>query len=199
MRNNESAIVIDEQRDNSLENTACEMHDLVNRIRCTVARRVDWEQTARLVADELKGNLPSPDILTFQQRLGDPDHYCSLPLHIEPNGSFSIVALVWRPGQETPIHDHVAWCVFGVIQGVEYEELYLKDDGGCLIEAGVNCNPTGTVSHVVPPGDIHRVRSAGDSIAISIHIYGTDVRRVGSSVRREYEPPVPATDVISLN
>ena len=146
MRNNESAIVVDEQRDNSLQNTAHEVHDLVNRIRSTMARRNDWEQTARLVADELKGKLPSPDILTFQQRLGDPDHYCSLPLHVEPNGSFSIVALVWRPGQETPIHDHVAWCVFGVIQGVEYEELYLKDDGGCLIEAGVNYNPTGSES-----------------------------------------------------
>ena len=40
-------------------------------------------------------------------------------LYVEPGGSFSIVALVWRPGQITRIHDHITWCVFGVIQGVE--------------------------------------------------------------------------------
>jgi predicted metal-dependent enzyme (double-stranded beta helix superfamily) len=110
-------------------------------------------------------------------------------LHIEPDGTFSIVALVWRPGQVTPIHDHVTWCVFGVIQGVEYEELFTLDEArACLIEAGAS--ETGEVSGFAPPGDIHRVRNAGDRTAISIHIYGTDVSRIGSSVRRYYNLPV---------
>ena len=60
-------------------------------------------------------------MLTAEQRVGDPRSYRSHVLHIEPDGAFSIVALVWRPGQVTPIHDHVTWCVFGVIEGVEYE------------------------------------------------------------------------------
>ena len=38
-----------------------------------------------------------------------------------------------------------------------------------------------------PPGDIHRVHNTGDTTAISIHIYGTDVTRVGSSARRYYD------------
>jgi predicted metal-dependent enzyme (double-stranded beta helix superfamily) len=62
-------------------------------------------------------NLPGPQILTAEQRYGDPATYRCHLLHAEPDGSFSVVALVWRPGQATPIHDHVTWCVFGVIQG----------------------------------------------------------------------------------
>ena len=37
---------------------------------------------------------------------------------------------------------------------------------------------------------IHRVRNIGSDTAISIHIYGTDVSRIGSSVRRAYDLPV---------
>jgi hypothetical protein len=33
-------------------------------------------------------------------------------------------------------------------------------------------------------GDIHRVHNTSDTTAISIHVYGTDVTRVGSSARR---------------
>jgi predicted metal-dependent enzyme (double-stranded beta helix superfamily) len=85
--------------------------------------------------------------------------------------------------------------VFGVIQGVEYEELFTIDETrACLIEAGAGASGTGDVSGFAPPGDIHRVRNAGDRTAISIHIYGTDVSRIGSSVRRYYDLPVcPAT------
>jgi 3-mercaptopropionate dioxygenase len=46
------------------------------------------------------------------------------------------------------------------------------------------------VGGFAPPGDIHRVRNAGGQSAISIHIYGTDVSRIGSSVRRYYDLPV---------
>jgi len=46
------------------------------------------------------------------------------------------------------------------------------------------------VSGFAPPGDIHRVRNAGDGTAISIHVYGTDVSRIGMSARRYYDLPV---------
>jgi len=191
MNRNQSTIFTDKQQDSLSQAIAPEMTELVKKVRGAVANAGDWEQAARLVAKELKGHLPPPDVLTAQQRLGDPDHYISYPLHIEPNGNFSIVALVWRPGQETPIHDHVTWCVFGVIQGVEYEELFDHDEkNACLIKTGVSRNTTGTVNQVAPPGDIHRVRNSGNSVAISIHIYGTDVSRIGSSVRRCYNLPV---------
>ncbi len=72
-----------------------------------------------------------------------------------------------------------------------YEELFTLDEkSGRLREAGNAENRTGDVSGFAPPGDIHRVRNAGEQTAISIHIYGTDVSRIGSSVRRYYELPV---------
>ncbi len=52
---------------------------------------------------------------------------------------------------------------------------------------GRSDNHVGDVSGFAPPGDIHRVHNTADTIAISIHIYGTDVTRIGSSVRRYYD------------
>jgi predicted metal-dependent enzyme (double-stranded beta helix superfamily) len=112
-------------------------------------------------------------------------------LHADPGGAFSIQAIYWRPGQTTRIHDHVAWCVFGVVQGVEHEERFrLSADGAHLIAAGSSRNVVGDVSGFAPPGDIHRVRNSGSSEAISIHVYGTGLSRLGSSARRFYDLPV---------
>ena len=156
---------------------------LVAGIRTAVDSDADWAKTAQLVADQLRRHLPTPDVLTGAQRLGSPDDYCAHNLYVEPDGSFSIVALVWRPGQLTRIHDHVTWCVFGVIQGVEHEELFDAD----LNMVGSSDNHVGDVSGFAPPGDIHRVHNTAEETAISIHVYGTDVTRLGSSARRYYD------------
>jgi predicted metal-dependent enzyme (double-stranded beta helix superfamily) len=156
---------------------------LVAGIRSAVDIHADWADTAQLVADELRRHLPTPDVLTAAQRRGSPDDYCGHTLHVEPDGSFSIVALVWRPGQRTRIHDHVTWCVFGVIQGTEHEDLFDAD----LHLVGHSDNPVGEVSGFAPPGDIHRVHNTGATTAISIHVYGTDITRIGSSARRYYD------------
>ena len=157
--------------------------DLVAAVRTAVDAQADWSETAQLVADQLRRHLPTPDVLTAEQRLGSPDEYQGHTLHVEPDGAFSIVGLVWRPGQVTRIHDHLTWCVFGVIQGAEQEELFDAD----LNLIGRDENQVGAVSGFAPPGDIHRVHNTSDTTAISIHIYGTDISRVGSSARRYYD------------
>jgi 3-mercaptopropionate dioxygenase len=165
--------------------------ELMAAIRGATGRRADWAQTATLVADQLRQHLPGPEILTLGERKGSPDGYVCHTLHTEPDGSFSVCALVWRPGQQTPVHDHVTWCVVGVVQGAEYEELFaLRDGGTVLAEVGRNVNETGDVSGFAPPGDIHRVRNHGTEIAISLHVYGADIERLGTSVRRTYDLPV---------
>jgi 3-mercaptopropionate dioxygenase len=167
------------------------LDELVTAVRAVVTSHSDWRETSLLVAAALRRSLPTADVLTLEQRRGDPDGFRSHVLYTEPDGSFSIVALVWRPGQVTEIHDHVTWCVFGVVQGVEYEQLFrLDEEQGVLVEAGASVNEPGEVSGFAPPGDIHRVRNVGDETAISIHVYGTDVSRIGSSVRRYYDLPV---------
>ncbi len=167
--------------------------DLVAAIRDATSRRAGWAQTAELVAGQLRLHLPGPEILTAAEREGSPEGYVCHTLHTEPDGSFSVCALVWRPGQRTPIHDHVAWCVAGVLQGAEHEELFaLRDGGAALAQAGRTVNERGDVSGFAPPGDIHRVSNLGAEVAISLHVYGADIDRLGTSVRRSYDLPVAA-------
>jgi predicted metal-dependent enzyme (double-stranded beta helix superfamily) len=147
------------------------------------------QQTADLVAAVLRTHLPASREVTGQDP-GSPGIRRSDVLYTDPDGAFTIISLFWQPGQVTRIHDHVAWCVFGVIKGAEYEELFtLAEDGTHLVAAGSSINMAGEVSGFAPPGDIHRVRNPGSEEAISIHIYGADVS-AGSSVRRFYDLPV---------
>ena len=165
---------------------------LVRAIRAEVCLGLGWQKTADRVASALRSNLPDPaDLLPPDLRRGDPACYQSHLLYAEPDGSFSIAAMVWLPGQETMIHDHVAWCVTAVLQGREYEEIFsVADDGRALTLAARNVNPAGSVHGFAPPGDIHRVRNTGDTVAISTHIYGADISRLGNSIRREYTLPI---------
>ena len=71
--------------------------------------------------------------------------------------------------------------MFGVIQGVEHEDVYDAELNLISSSDGM----LGDVNGFAPPGDIRRVHNTRDEVAISIHIYGTDVTRV--SVRRYYD------------
>ena len=164
--------------------------DLLDGIRDQTRRGLDPRRTALAVADVLRAGMPGTELLTEDERQGDPDHPVSVLLHAEP--AFSVKAVVWRPGQLTSIHDHVAWCAFGVIQGVEYETLY-RDHGDHLTEIGRVANQVGEVSGFAPPGDIHRVHNTGDVTAISLHVYGVDLSVDGIAVRREYHLPIRST------
>ena len=158
-------------------------------IRREVRARGTWQDTAARVAVVLRRHLPGPDLLTPEQLAGDPAGYQTHLVHAEPDGSFSVTVMVWLPGQETPVHDHVAWCVSAVLQGAEYEEIFALR-GDRLEVVARNQNPVGSVSGFAPPGDIHQVRNTGAGVAVSMHVYGTDITRVGSSVRRVYDLPV---------
>ncbi|MFC8917131.1 cysteine dioxygenase [Streptomyces sp. NPDC047821] len=172
--------------------TTGRLRGLVAEIRAAVDRGLPPEPTARLVGERLAPHLGAPDLLTPAQCEGDPERYRQHVLHAEPDGGFSVVAIVWLPGQGTPIHDHVAWCVAGVHQGEEHERRYqLVPDGTSarLLATQDVVNGPGEVAAFAPPGDIHSVRNAGDRTALSLHVYGADITRLGTSVRRLYRLP----------
>jgi 3-mercaptopropionate dioxygenase len=158
-------------------------------VRRAVRSGGSWQETADRVVAALRGRLPGPGVLSPEQLAGDPGGYQTHLVHAEPDGSFSILVMVWLPGQRTPVHDHLSWCVTAVLQGAEYEEVY-ANRGDHLETVARNANPVGTVSGFAPPGDIHQVTNIGDTVAVSMHVYGTDITRVGSSVRRVYDLPV---------
>jgi len=161
--------------------------ELVSGIAEITARRPGLQEAADAVAVLLRERLPAEDLLTEQERAGSPDGYVSHVLHAQDD--FSIAAVVWRPGQETVIHDHVSWCTFGILSGIEYETLY-RDEGDHLVEIGHAENRPGEVSGFAPPGDIHQVRNTSAVTGVSVHVYGADLRKLGSSIRRTYDIPV---------
>jgi predicted metal-dependent enzyme (double-stranded beta helix superfamily) len=181
---------------------------LTSAVRAAVQLGGPPPDVATRVAGVLSRRLPGPaQLLTAAQLAGDPAGYQTHPVHVEPGGSFSIAVMVWRPGQVTPVHDHVSWCVTGVLAGTEYEEIFGPGPGrgpgggpgrgpgaGSLVAVARRQNPPGTVAGFAPPGDIHRVRNSGTGVAVSMHVYGADLALLGSSIRRVYELPadVPA-------
>ncbi|WP_181770573.1 cysteine dioxygenase family protein [Amycolatopsis pittospori] len=156
--------------------------ELIERIRQCTRRESDPGTVARLVADVLTESRPTVRLLTSEEREGSAEGYTRHTLHAEP--TFSISAVVWRPGQITEIHDHLVWCSFAVLQGAETENIF-DIDGDRLVQTGSRQRPAGSVSGVAPPDDIHQVHNTGDTVAITLHVYGADLSQ-GTSVRRTY-------------
>ncbi len=111
----------------------------------------------------------------------DPDHYARNAVHIGDDGGLSLYALVWNPGQWTPVHDHGTWGVVGMVRGVLEERNFIRGDhqnetdaGIVLHRGGVILMTEGTVTTFVPnPDHIHRTGVADDrEQAVSLHLYG---------------------------
>ncbi len=159
--------------------------DLVREIRTCAEASSDPQTIATAVAEALVASKPTTALLTEEERAGSPEGYIRYTLHAERD--FSIVGLVWRPGQATEVHDHLVWCTFMILQGTESETLYRFADEH-LSEVGRRERPVGSVSGTAPPDDIHRVANTGDEVAITLHVYGADLSE-GTSVRRTYDLP----------
>src|SRR5918994_5366411 len=144
------------------------------------------------IGERLAGLLAEDDWLAPEHREPDPDRYRQHLLHVTPDRSLSIVALVWLPGQSTPIHDHVSWCVVGVYEGRERETRYRAVEAGgqrWLEEVdSIDAHP-GHVEVIVPSSeaDIHAVTAVADEATISIHVYGADIERRGTSIYRRFD------------
>jgi predicted metal-dependent enzyme (double-stranded beta helix superfamily) len=128
----------------------------------------------------------------------DPEGYRIHRLHVDPAGRFSVSAMVWGPGQGTPIHDHTVWGMVGVLRGRERCEEFghLLEPGGPLVAGGVHELLPGDIDLVSPRiGDIHRVSNAlQDGTSVSIHVYGGDI---GLIPRSRYDEAGRATPFVS--
>ena len=141
------------------------------------------------IAERLRGLLAEDGWLEPRHQLAGRDTYRQHLLHVSECRRLSVVALVWLPGQRTPIHDHVSWCVVGVYRGTEREVHYRLVDGGRRLEPVARVEaPAGHVEALVPPAEnIHSVEAAGSGKTISIHVYGADIERLGSSILRRFD------------
>jgi 3-mercaptopropionate dioxygenase len=126
----------------------------------------------------------SDGFLAAEHFRSDPDHYARNAIHIAPSGNLSLFALVWRPGQWTPVHDHGSWGVVGIVRGVLEERSYMSATGEItadhdisLKRGGVVLLNPGSVSSFVPnPDHIHMTGVPGESEAcVSLHLYGRNM------------------------
>lgn len=179
---------------------------MIQQVRCEpavewLAREIEWVRTdtrtdrslARGVSAVLEKMLARDrDWLWPEHCEPSPLDYRQHVLYVAPDGAFSIVSLVWQPGQKTCIHDHVCWCVVGVYQGTEVESSFdLHEDaaGNFLVPTSSRIIKGGQTSVLVPPDEeIHQVRCAGRESAISIHVYGTDISTRGTSINHRFDP-----------
>lgn len=104
-------------------------------------------------------------------------------LHAAPDGSFSIAALVLRPGKGAPLHDHRTWTVWGTLRGRDRERQFERRGEGEafpeLVPIVDHAVAAGAVSIVeAPPRDVHVVENAGDTPSVSIHVHGADLSQI---------------------
>lgn len=96
-------------------------------------------------------------------------------LHADPEGRYALLAIVWAPGQASPIHAHRVWCAFGVHAGTVEERLFAQSrtEGATPVETVRRVRRPGEVGAAGPGlAAIHRLGHAGDGPAVTLHVYG---------------------------
>lgn len=97
-------------------------------------------------------------------------------LYGDPQGRFTVLSVVWRPDDGTPVHGHTAWGAVGVYQGRVRVASYDYAGGLITLRSDDDC-PAGAVCHVTAGTDRpHRVFNDGETVAVTIHTYGRDLR-----------------------
>ncbi|WP_051633638.1 cysteine dioxygenase family protein [Bacillus sp. UNC41MFS5] len=135
--------------------------------------------------------IESEGLVPDSYKIPAEEKYRQYLLYRPEDEAFSIVAFVWGPGQTAPIHDHLVWGLVGIYEGA-IEETRYREKQNAPDEAGLHLDLVDTViakkhdiSFVYPPNaDIHSVRNPFDEMAITIHIYGTDI---GKQNRHSYQ------------
>ena len=114
----------------------------------------------------------------------EAEHYARNAIYVSSDHSLSLYALVWQPGQWTPVHDHGSWGVVGVLQGMLEERSYIRLDSNRgadshieLVRGGVILLTPGTVTSFVPnPDHIHVTGvPATSALTVSLHLYGRNM------------------------
>jgi predicted metal-dependent enzyme (double-stranded beta helix superfamily) len=136
------------------------------------------------VTAALRDSIAENTWLPPERRRASHDNYVRHVLYSDPGGRFSILALVWGQGQQSPIHGHYAWCGVGVYRGVLTEIFYEETSGNAPSPLRTVRRETGTLSFDPALGGIHRIVNDSDEIAISLHVYGVGKDRVSTGVNR---------------
>ena len=138
------------------------------------------------IAHALRVAAAMPDLLTPELRAPHAGCYARHTIAADPAGRFTLLSIVWGPGQFSPPHAHDAWCAYAVAENTLTETLYEFDaQSGKAVAAGTTEREPGYACFA-PAGleQIHRLGNATGVGAISLHAYGVEGSRVGTHVNR---------------
>ncbi|XQM35208.1 Cysteine dioxygenase type I [Cupriavidus sp. H19C3] len=115
---------------------------------------------------------------------GDPTTYTRHLLHGDPFGRFSVMLLVWRPGQTSPVHGHRAWCAYRVLRGNMTERHYRWDPATRRASLANAVPRAAGDTFSVPAGlrHIHALANTGDEVAVTLHVYGVEAQHIATGV-----------------
>lgn len=142
----------------------------------------------RAAAAALSPLLARTDLLEGCDCTPRADRYARRLIHADPGGRFSVLSLVWSPGQASPIHAHRVWCAFGVHCGTIDEHYFDPPAGGAMpgLRTRLARAPGDCAHGPASPDLIHQVANRSDALAVSIHVYGVGLDRVDTGVNRVY-------------
>ena len=112
----------------------------------------------------------------------DDSNYARHLLFRHPKDYFSIAAMVWKPEQGTPIHDHDGqWGILGMVSGELEVKNFLdkedhpKNDFVYLSKKETYTPFANTPNNVCSCADIHMVLNRSINTSVSIHVYPKDI------------------------
>ncbi|WP_206952716.1 cysteine dioxygenase family protein [Trinickia acidisoli] len=141
---------------------------------------------ARLMRAALAQAAAEDDLLTPAQREGAASSYRRHLLIADPRDRYTVAALVWQPGQASPVHGHHTWCGYAVLDGVLHETLYgWSEAADRAAPMRTQAREAGAVSYVrAGLSAIHRLANGGTRPAVSLHVYGVPSERITTHVNR---------------
>jgi predicted metal-dependent enzyme (double-stranded beta helix superfamily) len=139
-----------------------------------------------------------PALLAPAQREGAADTYRRHLLAADPHGRYAIAALVWMPGQASPVHAHQTWCGYAVLDGCLSETVYDWNEAQQrAVETRTQPRASGAVSFVrAGRSGIHRLGNASGAPAVSLHIYGVEGSQIATHVNDVLEVAARATRAV---
>lgn len=144
------------------------------------------ETDPRDVAAAMAPHCTDPTLLAGRDLSSDADRYIRHKLHEDPAGGWALAALVWRPGQMSPVHAHHVWCAVGFHRGVLAETFYEQGESG-VVPSSIIMRRPGDRSFGLPrPDAIHRLANLGTEVAVSLHAYGLPYARFCSDLNQVY-------------
>jgi predicted metal-dependent enzyme (double-stranded beta helix superfamily) len=167
------------------------LDQVIARLHDAVCGGASVPETVAAVQRSLRSCLTATGWLPASCRRPAQDCYARHLVHRDADDRFSVVAMVWSPGQKTPVHDHSGvWCVEGIYKGrlaiTRYDLLGAIRDGVARFRRHDEVHEgIGATGALIPPVEFHTIENASDAVAISVHVYGCDMKRCRAFLPRE--------------